>query len=265
MLTARCLPDGRVIKLTCARKIAPSFEPHPNWDAVHFAMKSGLGVSFRVPKVTSVAYDRSVYPSERDGRRCPCSPPCRGGRWRSRVYTTCSPPPSHSPVANQSSKKTSHSMAHGTYVSAMNCPLSQSRLWRQSFTLFDFSSNPNWWGIEPRSSHRSSAPDLAQTSGNRPLLQVSRSSYVSHPSVGVSMASQVSFPLPCVTLEFGKRCFKAKSCCPMLSYLAAYLIGRRTCGWGLPSRHAAQEERCRPLRRIACRSPVGSLACRRTP
>lgn len=182
-----------------------------------------------------------------------------------RAYTTCSPPPSHSPVANQSSKKTSHSMAHGTYVSAMSCPLSQSRLWRQSFTLFDFSSNPNWWGIEPRSSHRSSAPDLAQTSGNRPLLQVSRSSYVSHLSVGVSMAFQVSFPLLCVTLEFGKRCFKAKSCCPMLSDLAARLIGRRTCGWGLPSRHAAQEGRCRPLRRRARRSPAGSLACRRTP
>ena len=33
-----------------------------------FAMKSGLGVSFRVLKVTSAAYDRSVYLSERDGR-----------------------------------------------------------------------------------------------------------------------------------------------------------------------------------------------------
>lgn len=180
-------------------------------------------------------------------------------------YSTCSPPPSHSPVANQSSKKTSHSMAHGAYVSAMSCPLSQSRLWRQRFTLFDFSSNPNWWGIEPRFSHRSSAPALAQTSGNLPLLQVSRSSYVSHPSVGVSVAFQVSFPLPCVTLEFGKRRFKAKSCCPMLSDFVVCLIDRRTCGWGLLSRPAAQEGRCRLLRRRACRSPACSLACRRTP
>ena len=137
------------------------------------------------------------------------------GSWTpSGLIRSCWPPPSHFLVANQSPKKTSHSMAHGTYVSAMSCPLSQSRLWRQSFTLFDFSSNPNWWGIEPRSSHRSSASALAQTSGNRPLLQVSRSSHVSHPSVGVSLASQISFALLCVTLEFGKRCYKAKSCCP---------------------------------------------------
>lgn len=222
-------------------QIDTSSNLHTDEKSPDFAMKTGLDVSSRVPKVTSAAYDRSVYLSERDGRRCPCSPPCRGGQWRLRAYTTCSPPPSHSPVANQSSKKMSHSMAHGTYVSAMSCPLSQSRLWRQSFTLFDFPSNSNRWGIEPRSSHRSSAPDLAQTSGNRPLLQVSQSSYVSHPSVGASMAFQVSFPLLCVTLEFGKRCFKAKSCCPMLSDLLACLIGRRTCGWGLPSRHAAQE------------------------
>ena len=34
-----------------------------------FAMKSEFDVSSRVPKVTSAAYDRSVYLSERDGRR----------------------------------------------------------------------------------------------------------------------------------------------------------------------------------------------------
>gem|GEM_PF-6521542 len=226
-----------------------------------FAMKSGLGVNFRVPKVTSVAYDRSFILSSGKG---PMPLLSAMSRWAVAIAGLFDVLAATEPL-NQSSKKTSHSMAHGTYVSAMSCPLSQSRLWRQSFTLFDFSSNPNWWGIEPRSLHRSSAPNLAQTSGNRSLLQVSRSSYVSHPSVGVSMASQVSFPLLCVTLEFGKRCFKAKSCCPMLSDLAACLIGRRTCGWGLPSRHAAQEGRCRPLRGRACRSPAGSLACRRTP
>ena len=35
------------------------------------AMKSGLDVSFRVSKLTSVAFDRFVYLFERDGRRCP--------------------------------------------------------------------------------------------------------------------------------------------------------------------------------------------------
>ena len=59
MLAARCLPDRCVSSL------------HAGENSPSFAMKLGLDVSSRVPKVTSAAYDRSVYLSERDGRRCP--------------------------------------------------------------------------------------------------------------------------------------------------------------------------------------------------
>lgn len=52
---------------TC--QIDASSKLHAGEKSPGFAMKSGLDVSFRVPKVTSAAYDRSVYPSERSRRR----------------------------------------------------------------------------------------------------------------------------------------------------------------------------------------------------
>lgn len=44
---------------------------HAGEKSPDFAMKSGLDVNPGVSKVTSTDYDRSVYPSERDGRRRP--------------------------------------------------------------------------------------------------------------------------------------------------------------------------------------------------
>ena len=45
--------------------------PHRRSEKSSAPPKSGFDVSSRVSKVTSAAYDRSVYPSERDRRRCP--------------------------------------------------------------------------------------------------------------------------------------------------------------------------------------------------
>ena len=57
--------------LRAAYQIDASSNLHAGEKSPDFAIKSGLDVSSRVSKVASAAYDRSVYLSERDGRRCP--------------------------------------------------------------------------------------------------------------------------------------------------------------------------------------------------
>lgn len=60
-----------ICSLRAACQIDVSSNLHAGEKSPDFAIKSGLDVSSRVSKVTSDAYDRSVYLSERDGRRCP--------------------------------------------------------------------------------------------------------------------------------------------------------------------------------------------------
>lgn len=63
--------DLAACSLRAACQIDASSNLHAGEKSPDFAIKSGLGVSSRVSKVTSAACDRSVYLSERDGRRCP--------------------------------------------------------------------------------------------------------------------------------------------------------------------------------------------------